>query len=185
MTQRCLAGDKSTFAIEYIFCGDTHDTELFMYIDEVNILAFKRNGEILTTRWNLDDLALWLREFVDHMANDPYPVDCAGEYAAKKDDLAREYDTDDDDAFEAYYQSLYEWNLRHRWHTASSGAILADVYFERVDDVVEISWDNRDIDDSVSFLSEAGGARIPIEQFTYVVNTFLIAYANHWFNPCN
>lgn len=183
MIQKNILGDKSTFAIEYAFYDDDHDTELSMYVNGVNILAFKRNGELLTTRWNLDDLALWLREFVDRTDRDPYPLDCAGEYAAEKDDLAREYDTDDDDAFEAYYQRLYDWNLRHRWHTASSGAILADVYFERIGDIVEISWDNRNIDDNVSFLSENGGARIPIEPFTTVVNAFLRAYAEHWFNP--
>lgn len=182
MTQRHLLGDKYIFAIEYAFYDDSHDTELSMYVNDVNILAFKRNGQILTTRWDLDDLALWMREFVNHMANDPYPVDCAGKYAAEKDDLAREFDTDDDDAFEAYYQRLYEWNQRHRWHAASNGAILADVYFERVDNNIEISWDNRDVEDGIIFLNITGGVCVPIEQFTTVVNGFLQAYANHWFN---
>ena len=100
-----------------------------MYIEGNNILAFHHDGIPSTTRWNLDELALWLRQFVDNMQEDPYPVEADGEYAAMKDYSAREFDSDDEDEFDAYYDMLDDWNLRHRWHPSSSGAILADVYF--------------------------------------------------------
>ena len=85
------------------------------------------------------------------MAEDPYPVEADGEYAAVKDIAARSYDSADEDEFDAYYDKLYEWNLRHRWHPASSGAILADVYFQLVGEDVEISWNNKDSEDDIQF----------------------------------
>ncbi len=179
--QKQLIGDKHVFAIEYSFCSDSHDTEIAMYVNGNNILAFERNGISLTTRWDLDELAIWLRKFIDEMSDDPYPVDCEGRYAAQKDDAAREFDSDDDEVFEAYYQKLYDWNLKHRWHSASSGAILADVYFQQVGDSIEISWDNRNPEDGVVFKNESGGAAVPKEQFCSTVDSFLKEYACHWY----
>ena len=180
--QRKLVGDKGTFAIEYAFCEDSRSTELSMYVAGKNILAFERDGERLTTCWNLDELTIWLRKFIDEMTFDPYPVNCEGIFAAQKDDNARDFDSDDDELFEAYYQRLYDWNLRHRWHSASSGAVLADVYFQLVGDSVEISWDSRNVEGNVIFTNLSGGREIPKEQFCTVVNTFLREYALQWFN---
>ena len=88
-------------------------------------------------------MVLWLKDFISNLSEDPYPVDVAGIYAAEKDDNARNFDSDDEDVFDAYYDKLYEWNERHRWHPASSGAILADVYVQLAGENMEISWDNR------------------------------------------
>ena len=181
MTQNKIIGEKNIFAIEYCFYDDNHDTEISMYVEGANILAFERNGKLLTTRWNIDELAIWLRNFIDEMAEDPYPIDCEGSFAAQKDDIAREYNPDDDDLFDSYYQQLYNWGLKHRWHMSASGAILADVYFQLVGDAVEISWDNRDVESNVTFKYLLGGARIPKEYFKLIIESFLTEYAVHWF----
>ena len=114
------------------------------------------------------------------MTEDPYPVEADGEYAAMKDISARDFDSDDEDEFDAYYDKLDEWNLRHRWHPASSGAILADVYFQLIGDEIEISWNNEDNGDGIKFQNLLGGARIKKDVFYATVDTFLKAYANHW-----
>lgn len=176
-----IKGNKDVFAIEYGFCNDSHDTEIALYVEGINILEFERYGKLLTLRWNIDELVLWLRNFIDNIAEDPYPVNCDGMFAAQKDDAARNYDTDDDEMFDAYYQCLYEWNLRHRWHVANSGAILADVYFQMVGNDVEVSWDNRNLDENVTFKNLTGGAKIPKDFFISTVDSFLKDYALHWF----
>lgn len=181
ITGHKLIGDICKFAIEYTFIPDTHETELAIYVDGSNILAWVRDGESFTTRWNIDELVLWLRNFINDMRDDPFPVDCEGQYAARKDDAARDFDCEDEDAFEAYYEKLYEWNLRHRWHTASAGAVLADVFFQLVGDYVEISWDNRSVEADVSFLNLSGGTKIPKQDFIATVNQFLMEYAVFWY----
>ena len=125
--------DSAEFTITYSFFDETHETELSMLINGINILAFERNDTVLTTRWNLDELAEWLRNF-----------------------------------------------LRHRWHPASSGAILADVYFQLVGDNVEISWNNEDFGNDIHFQNQLGGARINKDIFYTTIDTFLKAYATHW-----
>lgn len=179
--EKVLIGDKSAFAISYRFFEKARETELEMYVDGENILAFSRNGKRMTTRWNLDEIAEWMRSFLKGLKQDPYPVEASGQFAAEKDIQAREYDTDDMTAFDAYYDALDAWNVRHRWHTASAGAILADVYFQLVSDAVEISWNNQDADDGVEFQEQLGGAKVPKAVFVRVVDDFLKAYAAQWF----
>lgn len=181
MDTNTISNSKS-FSLTYNFFDDTHETELSMMIGENNILAFKRGNSILTTRWNLDELVLWLRGFIDTMAEDPYPVEADGEYAAIKDINARDFDSEDEDEFDAYYDRLDDWNLRHRWHPASCGAVLADLYFQLVGNEVEISWNNEDTEEDVEFLNTVGGTKVKKEVFYNVVDAFLKAYALHWFN---
>ena len=174
--------NNTKFSLLYTFFNETHETELSMIVDGNNILAFEREGSVLTTRWNLDELVFWLRDFLDNMQEDPFSVQADGEYASFKDLNAREYDSDDNQEFDAYYDKLDEWNLRHRWHPYSSGAILADVYFQLVGDYVEVSWNNKDTEENVFFLNQIGGAKIPKDLFISTVNTFLREYATQWFN---
>ena len=176
-----IIGNPAIFAVTYAFYDDSRETELSMFVNNRNILAFKREDQIYTTRWNLDELVFWLRDFLNHMTEDPYPVDVPGDYAAEKDNNAREFDSDDDEEFDAYYVKLEEWNSRHRWHTASSGAILSDVYFQLVGDYVEISWNNEDVEDDVDFIQKLGGAKVEKKTFISVITSLLKEYALHWF----
>ena len=176
-----VANDVPVYSIAYRFFDKFHVTEISMYINGKNILAFKQGGELLTTRWNLDELALWLRMFLESMKEDPYPVECEGEFAAQKDDVARHFDSDDEDEFDKYYDRIDEWSVRHRWHIASAGAILADVFFQLVGDYVEVSWDNRSVEKNVVFQYESGGVRVSKNEFINVTDEFLKAYADHWY----
>lgn len=172
-------GNASLFAIDYTFYDDTRDTELSMIINDENILSYKKGTNVFTTRWNLDELVTWIEQFINTLDEDPYPVDVPGEYAAEKDINARNYDSDDEE-FDAYYDKLDAWNQRHRWHTASSGAILADLYFQLVRDNVEISWNNEDPEENIEFTHVHGGAKIPLTTFTDIITTFLQDYNSHW-----
>ena len=57
---------KNKFAIEYDFIDEEQYTELAMYVNNKNILEFDRDGENCTTCWNLDEIAEWLRKFIDN-----------------------------------------------------------------------------------------------------------------------
>ena len=176
-----IIGNKDYFGISFAFLDDEKDTEIEMYVNGSNILEFKKQGAIRTTRWNLDELTMWLRDFIDNLKEDPYPVEVKGRYAAEKDDNARDFESDDEDEMDKYYNNLQEWYFRHNWHHASSGAILASVYFQLVGNNIEISWDNRGLDDGFDFTYLRGGDVIKKDLFIKIVNQFLNDYADHWF----
>lgn len=169
------------FAIGYKFHPSGNATELYFYTDNVNILEFSRGGKRYTTKWNLDELAVWLRKFITNISEDPFPFDVKGNNAAEKDENARDFDSDDLDAFDAYYDKLDEWNDRHSWHSKSSGAILANLYFELKNDFVEISWNNNILEDEVEFVEKVGSFSVRKEEFVGVIDEFLKEYADYWY----
>lgn len=179
-----LFGDKAVFAIWFrdipVEPGEERLSELSMYVRGCNILGFTYHGGHRTTQWNLDDLVAWLRSYALDMQEDPYPVDADGCCAALQDINARNYDTDDDAAFDAYYDRLYDWVHRHNWHAQSAGAILASVYFERKGEWVEISWNNEDADSGVAFDYIIGWRRVPFGVFHDVLAEFLRQYGKTW-----
>ena len=175
-----LIGNKGLFAIEYEYYDSARQTELAMYVKGHNILEFTRNNKLLTTKWDLTDIAVWLRNLIENTNDDPYPVEAEGEYAALKDINSRDFDSEDDEEFDAYYDKLEEWNERHRWHPYSNGGIIADVYFQFVGDNIEISWNNQD--DEIDFTYKLGCESVPKNIFISVMDEFLTDYANHWFS---
>ena len=189
MLNQALVGDPSVLAIGYAFIGNDRCTELSMWADGTNLLGFTREGCRYTTRWSyLEDLVAWLNSFALSMADDPFPIDVEGEYAAEKDAKARAFspDLDDDssdeelEAFDTYMDSFGDWSWTHSWHHESGGAILSHIFFEYRGDMVELSWDNRYPEDGVSFDCEFGGTRVYAEAFKTVVLEFVDAYERHW-----
>ena len=175
-------GSPDVFAIECAMYRDSHETEISMFIEGRNILEFELDGRKHTACWNFDELTSWLRHFLETMEEDPYPAACSSRYAAGKDTESRNFDSDNEEVFDAWYDRLDEWNLRHRWHTASDGAILADVYFELAGDHVEISWNNADadLDPGVKFSEITGGASIDRTLFEDTAGAFLNFYEAYW-----
>lgn len=189
IADQTLIGDSAEFAIGYAFMGNRRTTELSMWAEGKNLLGFTKEGCRYTTRWlYLEDLVAWLNDFVSNMANDPFPIDVDGEYAAEKDANARALapNLDDDssdeelDAFDAYFDRFEDWSWNHTWVSACSGAILPRVFFEYKDGTVELSWDNRNSKDGVVFDCEFGGTRVNAETFESVVLKFVNAYEGHW-----
>lgn len=175
-----LLGEKKTFAIEFrdlpTETGEERLSELSMFVNGRNILGFTRKGVHSTTCWNLDDLVAWLRVYALQMPVDPYPVEADGCCAALKDINSRNFYSEDDTVFDAYYDKLYEWVHRHNWHASSAGAILANVYFEHKESVMEISWNNQDVEEDADFDYLIGWEQVPFDTFNEVLSAFLRRY---------
>ena len=178
-----IIGDPADFAIGYAFLGDDRCTELSMWAEGANLLGFTREGCHYTTRWlYLEDLVAWLRNFALNMAEDPFPIDVDGEYAAEKDANARELAPEDEEmeAFDAYIDSFTDWSWDHSWHSESGGAILSGMFFEYKAGMVELSWDNRYPEKGIIYDCEFGGTRVDAETFRTVVLEFVDAYERRW-----
>ena len=184
-----LAGNPAEFAIGYASIGDERCTEISMWAEGTNLLGFTREGCHYTTRWcYLEDLVAWLNSFALNMKDDPFPIAVEGEYAAEKDANARALapELDDDssdeelDAFDAYFDRFEDWSWNHTWVSERGGAILSNMYFEYKDGMVELSRNNSNEHDGVSFDCKFGGTRVDAETFKAVVFEFVDAYEKHW-----
>lgn len=104
---------KSSFDIRFKKISDkNHESEIYFIVDEQNICLFKHIEEkrYKTTRWNLDELVLYLRDLPIMLKNDsPFPFDVEGKCAAELDNNARLFDSDTDEELEKYYLCLNDW----------------------------------------------------------------------------
>ncbi len=179
--KQIVAGDPTVFAIGYAFVDRSKTTEISMFINGDNILGFTKQGNQYTTRWAyLDGIVGWLNEFALTMHADPYPVSAEGDFAAQKDCNARTFFSEDFDEMDAYYTLLNDWTYEHTWLSERAGAILANVFFEYKDGIVELSWNNLEDHDGASFDCKFGSARVDAKVFKSVVRTFVDAYEKHW-----
>ncbi len=162
---------------------EKHISEIYFNVNDDNICQFKFNNETTfkTTRWNLDELVQYFKELPVLLKNDvPFPCDVEGECAAELDNNARNYDFNTEEEFEDYYTRLNEWGYTHSWHHANSGAILADVFFRRLGDNVEISWWSDQEDEEIVFKNKYGFVLIPYAEFVSTINESIASYNDIW-----
>ena len=159
-----------------------HDTEFKMFINKKNILEFKFNGESRTTTWNIDDVIIFLHSKVLVFTNDDikFPIEIEGTSAAEKANNARDFDTDDEDEFDKYYDALNDWVYDHSWQHECQGGYIADVIFRKVENNIEVSWDNRELYDDVEYTDLTGYKLIDIDTFTKIIIQLFDDYNNMW-----
>lgn len=149
-----LIGDKNSFGIGV--GKDISAYQLSVYIQGNDILQFEKGGVIYTYRWKeCQDIIEWIYENMMYiLSDDKFPLSISADSAAEKCEISYKLDFDDIEQ----YEILQEWMFRHSWFSARAGSYLADVYFVRNDNMIEISWDNTNTfeEDGIKFVFPKG-----------------------------
>lgn len=149
-----LIGDKNSFGIGV--GKDISAYQLSVYIQGNDILQFEKGGEIYTYRWKeCQDIIEWIYENMMYiLSDDKFPLSISADSAAEKCEISYKLDFDDIEQ----YEILQEWMFRHSWFSARAGSYLADVYFVRNNNMIEISWDNTNTfkEDGIKFVFPKG-----------------------------
>lgn len=108
------------------------------------------------------------------LQDDEFPLEVSGDSAAELCELSYKMDLDDIEQ----YEKLQDWMFRHSWFSARAGSFLADVYFRKVKDKIEISWDNRDTfkEEGIVYIYSKGKSSVDICQFSETINSFISVY---------
>ena len=169
-----LLGNKNVFAIE--LSKDIAAYQMSLYVNGKDILQFKVNGTTYSYRWkDFNDMKEWFQENLKFiLQDDEFPLAVSGDSAAELCELSYKMDLADIEQ----YEKLQDWMFRHSWFSAREGSFLADVYFRKVKDKIEISWDNRDTfkEEGIVYIYPKGKNSIDICQFSEIINSFISAY---------
>ena len=188
-----VIGNESEFAIAYAFLPREPNisenypmhqcTEMAMFLKGTNIMGFIRGETSYTVRWQLDEAVEWLDEFARNSRDEAFPFpDVSGSCLAELDYNARFFDTEDEAEFDRYYDVLDDYVWPRSWHHTCDEAVFPAVYFRVLGQNVEVSWDNKDMEEGkdFSFISQTGHALVPLATFRDVVSRFVAAYLKHW-----
>ena len=190
-------GDRSHFALELQHeSGRVDETapersagswgEWRLWVANVNLCALQLDTEagvvvVQEVRWFLAPLFRWIVEHWMPLLHesrlppggrrgDSRPRSARGAYLAMLESTG-----DDVDRFSCWR----EWAVRHSLRAASEGGILPDVFFQRMEDEIEISWGDRIQPgaDAATSLVEDGVARASVDRVAQAlydaVNWFL------------
>lgn len=169
-----LIGNKDSFAIELM--KDKWAYQLSVYVQGNDILKFKKEGAIYPYRWReCQDIIEWINKNIEYILNDDeFPLSISANSSAEKCEISYKLDLDDI----RQYEILQEWIFRHSWFSARAGSYLADIYFVRIDDKIEISWENTNTfkEDGIRFIFPKGRYEVDIAIFKKIMKGFCEIY---------
>ena len=167
-------GKKNLFSIAYRPV-DKKIGKLKMFVDGVDILQYKINGVDKDYTGDVFTIADWLDDNLKYiLIEHPCPVEVVGNSGIEKYNNCFFLP---DEIIEKRIDIIQEWGFQRDWIVVRGGSFLAEVFFRKVDDFIEISWDNRNTYSKygVVFNCPTGNKLISEELFVGVIIRFIRA----------
>lgn len=184
-------GNKDDFSIEVgIWVDEEANKDIYntlkMYINGKNILKYERYDKTMTYLWDtFEGIYEWFLQNLEFIVKeDVFPFEIEGNSAAEKCFNFLQYneifsDSIETDELTENYEKLLvlyqDWKFKHSWFTSRRGSILANVFFRRIKNKIEISWNNYYLfeREKVKFIYLQGFYFVEIDKFLYVIMKFL------------
>lgn len=192
-------GDSSRFAIAITFGDPGHGKSHFAWgglalwvNDRCLTRAVDTDGVVADAiRWELLDLLLWLKASVIRLVNEE-PLPALGTTDTQDDTKARDacdwFDLTEDPPTtlsdceeDEWFLARSEWRMHHALRRSVEGVALPNVYFRRLGDMVEVSWDNETRATprpGLRFVEQRGTEIIPARLFSKIIQQTLFEVAS-------
>lgn len=173
-----LFGNVSNFAMAYKIYS-INDIYLEVYVDNRPICKFIRNNKLYDFIWDIREIIGWIDEnFYNILSEEEFPLPVIGETGVCLYENSGEFDSLDDNEFDSWYEIRYDWVCRHSWFSSRKGGYLADIYFRKVGNKIELSWDNRNLFDNVRFINPIGLKYVEKKYFENIIERLIISFKN-------
>lgn len=179
-------GNKETFAIAYELKESPFNEseknkptwgEFQMWVHNNSVCTFSMNDEIREYEWDLCFIFEWLFKNKNHILEESsFPLPSEGDSAIELYNNSGDFDSDDDIEFDSWFEKRQDWYFNHSWYSNNGGSYLADVIFRRVDNNIEIAWDNTELYNNIKYVNPKGVYYIPVELFQIVVDGFIESF---------
>jgi hypothetical protein len=178
-----IFGNTNKFAIEYDFIPSPYEEEKLLkqswgifrlWVEGKDLCEYKADGVLNKYEWNLIYIIEWLCDNLKYIVGyDPFPVPVKGENLLEL--LAESYKFDSEDIEEdLWYDAVSSWIFRHSWLCNRAGSIVSNVDFRRVDENIELTWDNDFWEEYKIYFSNVKGVYIvPKKDFKEIIFSFL------------
>lgn len=179
-------GNKETFAISYELKESPFNDsgknepawgEFQMWVNNNSVCTYSMNGIIREYEWDLSLIVEWFCKNKNYILGEsPFPLLCEGYNAIELYKNSGDFDSDDDNEFDSWFEKRQDWYFNHSWYSNNGGSYLADVIFRRVNNTIEIAWDNTELYNNIKYTNPKGVCYIPVELFQIVVDGFIEAF---------
>lgn len=178
-------GEKNTFTIQYEFENNPFNENSLtgetwgrfeLFVQGVDVCQFKRENSVTIYQWNLIYIVEWFSENLKYILSDkPFPLPVEGQHSLELLDNCLLFESDNDDEFDAWFDTKQEWEFKHSWFSNRAGSFLPDVFFRRVNGEIEIAWNNESTysSEGISFINPIGIEYVSLGIFESTVNNFI------------
>lgn len=176
-------GNKDVFAVAYELKESPFNESVRknptwgvfqMWVDNKSVCTFSMDNKIREYEWDLIFIVEWFCKNKNNILNEiEFPLLIEGNNAIELYNNSGDFDSDDDDEFDSWFEKRQDWYFKHSWYSNNGGSYLADVIFRRVQDTIEIAWDNTELYSEVKFNNPKGIYYVPFELFENVVDSFI------------
>ncbi len=186
-----IFGNKNTFAIQYEFINNPFNENSLsretwgrfaLFISGKDVCHFSRNNVAGDFQWNLIYIVEWFSENLKYILNDKqFPLPVEGQHSLELINNCLLFDSDDDDEFDEWFDKKQDWEFKHSWFSSRAGSFLPDVFFRRVNDEIEISWNNELTYslEGISITHPHGIEYIPLDLFESTIKNFIDDFLNN------
>lgn len=145
---------------------------LKLWINNKNICAYDQNQRYAG---DLYYIASWFCDKIEYvLGHDAFPLPVDGETVLELVENANKFDSGSELEIDLWYTAKNRWVLNHCWFIARGGSVLPCVYFRRIEDLIEISWDNIFWKKkNINFEFQKDTFRIEFSMFTVIITEFL------------
>lgn len=145
-----------------------------LWINNKNICAYDQNQRYVG---DLYYIVNWFCEKIEYiLGHDVFPLPVDGKTTLVLIENANKFDSDNKLEIDLWYAAKSRWVLNHCWFIARGGSVLPCVYFRRIGDLIEISWDNTLWKKkNINFEFQKGVFQIGVRPFTVIITEFLNA----------
>jgi hypothetical protein len=172
-----LIGDKNKFAIAYEAKSNSDESIFDLYIENKPVCVYIKNNEVCNFIWNIGDIVEWFELNLCHIIyEDKFPLPVFANTSVEFYEKSDNFDSEDDEEFAEWYEKRQDWYFRHSWYSGRAGGFLAEVYFRRVGNMIEISWNNSDLYENIRFKNPTGIYYVAYELFENIINSFITSY---------
>lgn len=181
-----LFGDKKDFALEYNFYNKFASinssldiiVEFDLYVQNKSVCEFIREGTgVYKFIWDIRDLVEWLEENLGCiLTEEGFPLETTAKTGIDFANIKCPFDPfDEEDEFNFWQDEKDRWLFSHGWFSTRGGGFLADVYFRKVNEKIEISWDSlKNFDEyEIEFSNPKGLYYVNAKVFENVVTEFI------------
>lgn len=143
-----------------------------MWINDRDICVYNKDQQYKGDLYYIID---WFCDKIEYILGyDIFPLPVKGDTALEILDNANEFDSDSDLEVDLWYAAKSRWTFNHCWFIARGGAVLPCVYFRRVEDLIEISWDNSFWrKENIIFNSQKDVFQMEFNVFSEIMTNFL------------
>lgn len=177
-------GNPDKFEVQYAFLPNPfHENGILgeswgvfkLIVEGQDLCQFTIDDKKTDYFWNLLYIVEWLCENLQFVLGyDPFPLPVEGANTLELIENADEFESDEEDDMYLWYQAKMAWLFKHSWYCNRGGSYLTSVYFRRVKDDIEISWDNDFYKEKeIIFTYPRGVTVIPKAEFKDTIFKFL------------